>query len=77
MLSQKLTEITGASEVFEFGVASYSNRIKEKILGIPKEIIDRCGAVSSEVAMLMAIGAQREGNADIGVGITGIAGPGG
>lgn len=77
MLSQKLTEISGASEVFEFGVASYSNRIKEKILGIPKEIIDRCGAVSSEVAMLMAIGAQREGNADIGVGITGIAGPGG
>ena len=66
MLSQKLTEITGASEVFEFGVASYSNRIKEKILGIPKEIIDHCGAVSSEVAMLMAIGAQREGNADIG-----------
>lgn len=77
LLSQKLTEISGASEVFEFGVASYSNRIKEKTLGIPKDVLDRCGAVSSEVAMLMAVGAQREGGADIGVGITGIAGPGG
>ena len=77
MLSQRLTEISGASEVFEFGVASYSNRIKEKALGIPREILERCGAVSSEVAMLMAAGAQREGGADIGVGITGIAGPGG
>lgn len=54
MLSQRLTEISGASEVFEFGVASYSNRIKEKALGIPGEILERCGAVSSEVAMLMA-----------------------
>lgn len=77
LLSQKLTEVSGASGVFEFGVASYSNRIKEKALGIPAEILTRCGAVSSEVATLMAVGAQREGNADIGVGITGIAGPDG
>ena len=77
MLSQRLTEISGASEVYEFGVASYSNRVKERLLGIPNEILERCGAVSSEVAMLMAAGAQRESSADIGVGITGIAGPGG
>lgn len=77
LLSQKLTEVSGASEVFEFGVASYSNRVKEKTLGIPEDILARCGAVSSEVATLMAVGARREGGADIGVGITGIAGPDG
>lgn len=77
MLSQRLTEISGASEVYEFGVASYSNRVKERVLGVPDEILKRCGAVSSEVAMLMAAGAQRESRADIGVGITGIAGPSG
>ncbi len=77
MLSQRLTEISGASEIYEFGVASYSDRIKEQLLGIPKDILDRCGAVSGEVAMLMAAGAERESGADIGVGITGIAGPGG
>ncbi len=77
MLAQRLTEISGASDVYEFGVTSYSNKVKEKALGIPEEILKRCGAVSSEVAMLMAAGAQREGDADIGVGITGIAGPGG
>ncbi len=77
MLSQRLTEISGASEIYEFGVASYSDRVKEQLLGIPREILDRCGAVSGEVAMLMAAGAERESGADIGVGITGIAGPGG
>ncbi len=77
LLSQKITSVSGSSQVFEFGISSYANRVKEQMLKIPRKVIDQKGAVSQSVAVLMANGAQVQGNADIGVGITGIAGPGG
>ncbi len=77
LLSQKITSVSGSSQVFEFGISSYANRVKEQMLKIPRKIIDQKGAVSQSVAVLMANGAQVQGAADIGVGITGIAGPGG
>lgn len=77
LLSQKITAIPGSSEVFECGVVSYANRIKNKLLGVPDEYLEHYGAVSDQVATAMAEGVLRLSNADIGVGITGIAGPDG
>lgn len=77
LLSKRITEISGSSEVFECGVVSYANRIKEKLLGVPAETLEEHGAVSPQTAQAMARGAMETGGADIGIGITGIAGPGG
>ena len=77
MISQMITDVSGASAVFELGVCSYSNRIKINVLGVPKEIIDEYTEVSARCAEEMAIGAMRLSNADIAVSTTGIAGPGG
>ncbi len=77
LLSQKITAIPGSSEVFECGVVSYANRIKHELLGVPEELLERYGAVSEQVATAMSEGVLRLSGADIGVGITGIAGPGG
>lgn len=76
MLSGRITEIPGASEVFEMGVTAYANYIKIQALGVDEELITRRGAVCDEVAAQMAIGIRTMCNADIGVGITGVAGPG-
>ena len=75
MLSGRLTEVPGASSVFECGVAAYSKEIKHDVLGVPEDMLEELGAVSPEVACAMAIGARRVGHADLGVGITGVAGP--
>jgi len=74
-----MTGIAGVSACFHGGVVAYHNGIKEKILGIPAEVLETHGAVSEPVARGMADGvrAALEGHADLGVGITGIAGPGG
>jgi len=77
LLSKRLTDVSGASEVFEFGVCTYANAFKAKILGVSEADLERVGAVSPEVAEQMAKGVRRVGNAQIGIGITGIAGPGG
>ena len=77
MLSQRITSQSGASEVFDCGVCSYANEIKHKILGVKNETLAEFGAVSPQVAAQMAQGAALLANADIGIGITGIAGPGG
>ncbi len=77
LLSQKITAIPGSSEVFECGVVSYANRIKHELLGVQEELLERYGAVSEQVAAAMSEGVLRLSGADIGVGITGIAGPGG
>jgi len=77
LLSQKITAIPGSSEVFECGIVSYANRIKHEFLGVPNEMLERYGAVSEQVATAMSEGVLRVSGADIGVGITGIAGPGG
>ena len=76
MLSGRITEIPGSSGVFEMGVTAYANYVKVQALGVDKKIIDEKGAVSYEVAAQMAIGIRTMCNADIGVGITGVAGPG-
>ena len=77
LLSKRITDVAGASEVFEFGVCTYANRMKEQVLGVSKHDLDTLGAVSPEVAAQMASGARRVAGAEVGIGITGIAGPGG
>ena len=76
LISSKITEISGASEVFDYGLSAYSNNIKIKALDVQETIIEQFGAVSSQTAAQMAIGAMRVSNADIGLSITGVAGPG-
>lgn len=75
LLSKKITDVPGSSDVFEYGISAYSNRIKEVELGVPSKIIKNYGAVSPQVACAMAIGVLNKSGADLSVGITGIAGP--
>lgn len=75
LLSGKLTEIPGVSQVFECGIAAYSPEIKRQVLGVPEFVLETHGTVSPEAAGAMAAGARRVGGADIGIGITGVAGP--
>lgn len=75
MLSGRLTEVPGVSEVFECGVAAYSKEIKHQVLGVPEHVLKNHGAVSSETAAAMAMGVRKVGDANIGIGITGVAGP--
>lgn len=77
LLGKRITDIPGASAVFETGVVSYANSAKEKLLGVRAETLARFGAVSSETAREMAEGVRKLGGSDLGIGITGIAGPGG
>lgn len=74
-ISKRITEISGASAVFTCGVASYSNEIKHKLLGVDNELFDKYGAVSEPVAVQMAIGVRKLSGCDFGLSITGIAGP--
>ena len=77
LVSQMITQVAGASEVFGFGFCTYANQAKHKLLGVSTELLDTVGAVSSQVASQMATGAAKVSGADIGVSLTGIAGPGG
>ena len=77
MLGEMITRIPGSSEYFQGGVISYNAKVKEDLLKVPQEVIKKYGEVSREVAQLMAKGAQRCCHSDIGISITGIAGPGG
>ncbi len=77
LVSALLTSISGASNVFDRGFVTYSNISKFDMLGVPLEIINQYGAVSSQVASAMASGALKNSRAQIAVSITGIAGPGG
>lgn len=77
MLAGRLTDRAGSSEYLVGGVVAYSNEAKTALLGVPAELIEAHGAVSPEVARAMADGARATFRADIGVGITGVAGPGG
>jgi len=76
MLSSMITEVSGSSEIFEFGISAYANRVKVNALGVPEEIIARHGAVSEHTAAYMAMGVRKLSGADLGIGITGVAGPG-
>jgi nicotinamide-nucleotide amidase len=77
LMAARLTEVPGSSAYVAGGVVAYSNDAKRDLLDVPAELIERHGAVSPEVAEAMADGALARFHADIGVGITGIAGPGG
>ena len=77
LLAARLTGVPGASLVLERGFVTYANRAKVEALGIDPALLERHGAVSEEVAAAMAAGARRAADADVGVGITGIAGPDG
>ena len=74
-LSKILTDVSGVSAVYKGGVCSYSNEVKVNLLGVSEEALATEGAVSSIVATQMATGVRKALNTDIGVGITGIAGP--
>nr|ADK10924.1 CinA [Thermoanaerobacterium saccharolyticum JW/SL-YS485] len=77
LLSEKITSIPGASEVFKFGAITYSNESKQEILGVSKNIIEKYGAVSEETAREMAVNVKDIAKTDYGLSITGIAGPSG
>lgn len=77
MASSQLTDIPGISEAFDRGVVTYSNQAKMEMLGVKQGTLDRVGAVSMETAVEMAEGIRRVSGTDIGISITGIAGPGG
>ena len=72
-----ITSVSGASAVFWGGVISYDNSVKHGTLGVPTEILETKGAVSSECASAMADGVRQRMGTDLAVSITGIAGPGG
>lgn len=77
LFSAYLTAVPGASDVFEETVVTYSNEAKMRELGVRRQTLESVGAVSPETAAEMARGIRRRTGADIGIGITGIAGPGG
>ena len=77
LISKRLTDIAGSSEYFGEGFVTYSNESKERLLGVPKEMLVEHGAVSEPVARAMAEGARRISGADYGLSVTGVAGPDG
>lgn len=77
MLAARLTDLAGSSAYVRGGLVVYSNEAKHELAGVPTELIERAGAVSAEVAEALAAGARDRLQADLGVGITGVAGPGG
>lgn len=77
LLAHRLTNVPGSSAYFHFGAVTYANRWKTNLLGVPLGTLAAYGAVSPETAEAMASGVRRFASTDIGVGITGIAGPGG
>lgn len=77
LLSARITNVPGSSDYFLGGVSAYSNSIKSSVLGIDPALIERCGAVSEEVATQMATCVRRLMNSDLSLAITGIAGPDG
>jgi nicotinamide-nucleotide amidase len=77
LLGARLTERPGSSEVVRGGLVVYSNEAKVTLAGVDRALIERVGAVSEEVAVALADGARAALDADVGVGVTGVAGPGG
>ena len=77
LLSSTITSINGSSKVFNLGLITYSNKVKIDILKVPKKIISKYGAVSSECCLSMVKNLSKISKADISVSITGVAGPNG
>jgi nicotinamide-nucleotide amidase len=76
-VSAAITSVPGASDVFSCGLCTYSNEMKVKLLGVSEQTLAKYGAVSEQTAQEMSAGVRAVCDADIGIGITGIAGPGG
>ncbi|MBO4445554.1 MAG: CinA family protein [Clostridia bacterium] len=76
LVAKSITDVPGASDVFECGLVTYSNEMKKKLLGVDATLLEEQGPINAETAVQMAEGARRAADADIGVGITGVAGPG-
>lgn len=76
MIGQTVTSISGCSSVYRGGFITYCNEAKQELLNVPRELLDSFGAVSHQVAQVMAIGARRRFGSDISVSVTGLAGPG-
>ncbi len=77
LIAGRITNIPGSSDYFERGAVTYSNEAKTEMLGVSRELIERYGAVSSEVAEAVAQGIKQAAKTDLGLSVTGIAGPGG
>lgn len=75
LVASKITSIPGASQVFGLGLVAYSNESKIELLGVKKETLEKFGAVSKETVLEMAAGVKKASGADIGLAVTGIAGP--
>ena len=75
LIAKRLTDVPGASAAFKGGIVSYTNEIKENLLGVPPHMLERYGAVSKEVAAAMAEGARQALGCDIALSATGVAGP--
>ena len=77
LIAKRLTDVPGASAAFLGGVVSYTNGVKAGVLGVPRDLLDRYGAVSAPVARAMAEGVRRVTGSDLSVSVTGLAGPDG
>jgi nicotinamide-nucleotide amidase len=77
LLAERLTNLPGSSAYFLGGIVCYSNDLKTRLVGVPAEMIEAKGAVSSEVALALADGIRKLTGAALGIGITGVAGPSG
>ncbi len=77
MIASRITAVPGASACFDCGVVTYSNQQKHRLLGVEEETLAKMGAVSEETALQMCKGVTALAGADIGISVTGIAGPGG
>ena len=77
LLAKRITDIPGSSAVFDMGCVTYANEAKEALLFVPHEVLEAYGAVSEETARAMAEGIVKRSGSDLGIGITGIAGPDG
>lgn len=77
LIAGALTAIPGSSDVVDRGYVVYSNRAKEEMLGVPRDMLTNHGAVSEMVAIAMAEGALARAGTDLAIAVTGIAGPGG
>lgn len=75
LIAKRITDVPGASQVFLGGVVSYTNGVKHAVLGVAQELLDNYGAVSEPVAVAMAEGVRCITGADIGLSVTGCAGP--
>ena len=76
-IAKRITDISGSSAVFEYGVVSYSNEVKQRLLGVKDETLQQYTEVSEQCAAEMAMGVKQLSGADFGLSVTGIAGPGG